>query len=192
MKKVLFIFALVFTLLLPCFGVTTAFASFNFNFPESVPPIPESFDYDYYLVFDTGYGQNSYSGYVVHGSNSKVYYKNGALYYFPNNEVHMVQCLTGEDWNMNYGKYTNYDSGSNLSLLIYSNYDIYNEDGTELFFQVPQPVLGMEKETLAQVVAQENPLKEILTILPMVIPCWVGFVALRKALRLLATILRTA
>ena len=186
MKRFLFIFTLLVSLLLPC--TLNVYAADIPNWPEDVPTITESFEYDHIIIFDTGDGS-----YIAHGSNVSPYYKDGALFYPLPNIVRIIQYLPSNGlWNMNYFNETNYRYSSNASNLFWSNHDIYNEDGTELFFQLPQPVLGMEKEILAQVVTQENPLTEILTLLPMVIPCLVGFVALRKALRTLETILKTS
>lgn len=79
--------------------------------------------------------------------------------------------------------------------IIYSNKDLIVEDGKFIgtcFFHLPQLVLGTEQQTLTQILNQENPLKEILLLLPMAMVCLVGYVALRKGLRILETILKTA
>lgn len=74
----------------------------------------------------------------------------------------------------------------------YSNYDIYWTGSDEIFFQLPLPplsriVAGMKAELMGTVV-----LREILTMIPLLIPLLAGYLGLRKALREVSRILRTA
>lgn len=85
---------------------------------------------------------------------------------------------------------------STFDSILLSNKDLTFNNGDYAgitFFRPPQKlILGVQEPVLIQAVTQENPLKEILKLLPMAIPCLIGYAALRKALRTLATILKTA
>ena len=86
--------------------------------------------------------------------------------------------------------------GHSSQYVYYSDVDIYYEDKTTLFFQeTPHPiplVLGMEEAVLAEMIQPEAVLKEVIAILPMILACLVGYLALRKALAALQAILYQA
>lgn len=77
--------------------------------------------------------------------------------------------------------------------IVASNYDILNSDGS-LFFQPPpeQTRLQIVVTALSPEMEPEKVLKEILTMVPLLIPLLAGCLGLRKALRFLSQILRTA
>ena len=225
MKRFLFMFAFVVSLLLPCVKNVYAASStddsqnylsyvegysqeeiYNFlrDYISSKNFNLDSYPYVYFLdrsdfVESNDLNTSSYllflsSGPAIYNSSSKCLRFKDVNFV----EVSIYSSSGNGKIFYNYNTAFNYnyvDLSYSQEYLVYSNYEVFNGDTLfmpKMSFPRPQIILGMEKTVLSQVVAQENPLKEILTILPMVIPCWVGFVALRKALRLLATILRTA
>lgn len=198
MKKSIFIITLVFTLLLSCSGgglvayaddyydislYVTELGTFDYDLPENSYQI--LFYYDdvnyggyYFLVF------NDYVSYIDVSSSTGEY-----ILKHPNDtSSYFKYWLIDGVWTLQ----SSFGNGSCCTTITASNFDIYY--GNELFFlQTPRPlVLGMEEKMLVQVITQENPLKEVLILLPMVMVCLVGYVALRKALRTLETILKTA
>lgn len=86
---------------------------------------------------------------------------------------------------------------SSVYNMLYSDFDVYaDSDKTSIFFhQTPHPtplVLGMEEVVLAEMIQPEAVLKEVIAILPMILACLVGYLALRKALAALQAILYQA
>lgn len=208
MKKFLFIFALVVSLVLP--GARNVYAAeyeysdvvdlFDVHFLELLPDSNLS-DFPYYV--DVCY--STVVGSVTKVSFSRVYANMPILKYDYTSK--QFKLSTSDPDNVMIITFDTYPDDSqtdkwrlnvnHLGLTIDSypfvgsNHDIYHSDGT-LVFHRPQKILGIQEPVLIQVITQENPLKEILKLLPMAIPCLVGFVALRKALRTLETILKTA
>lgn len=79
-------------------------------------------------------------------------------------------------------------SYSNLqSNFIESNYDVFDSEGN-VVFRGPVPPLVR----VAEAIAPETVQKEIISLIPLLIPCLVGYLALRKGLRFLSSILRAA
>ena len=77
--------------------------------------------------------------------------------------------------------------------LLFSDVDIYDSTGTELFFQGPRTPGKVElslTETLQTMGA--GPLKEVILMIPTGLGCLVLYVGLRKALALLRQILLQA
>ena len=83
-------------------------------------------------------------------------------------------------WNLYYKDTV--DSGN-----FYATTDIYDRDGN-LFFQLTRPRLHQ----IAAGISAEALQREILTMIPLLIPLLAGYLGLRKALREISRILRTA
>ena len=207
MKKFLFIFILVLSLVLP--GARNVYAAeyeysdiasqFNDKFEEFYPDVNLS-DYLYYADFfistDSSTPRNTWF---------RAYSNEFLSLNRTSEEWQRLVCSNMDNVLCVYYDFYPFDNGTdewkstsgtfgikdNRDYIVASNYDIYDDSGT-LVFQKPSDPLGIPREILIQVITQENPLKEILKLLPMAIPCLVGFVALRKALRTLETILKTA
>ena len=103
--------------------------------------------------------------------------------------------LNGDTW-VNQGS-SAYPNGYRLALLsevCYTTVDIYSDvnksnitlEGSESFF--PQPPATLE-EIMKQEAEQKATMQEILGILPMILSVLVSLLALRKALRMLLTLL---
>lgn len=198
MKKFLFIFALVVSLVLAGTGSVVYAMDYPSNLPDfpSLPYAPEdsyhiiylNSDSVYYLLVIEAPDKESVQVKYVDDYLTSIYV--GSLstlreFKLVNNSWQHVTNTSLER------KWTNHGMSVNHQGYVYSDIDIYDSEGN-IFFPVPPGPLGMPEGILTQILTQENPLMEILKLLPMAIPCLVGFVALRKALRTLETILKTA
>ena len=215
MKHKFLVFALVLTLLVPWFGGSVAYAAEDL-YSELEPQFDEQLNihvtngtdrFPYYVdcIFTVnGYYTNKY--YLRFYSVDSVLIHQDEQGYFLGCSDYNSSELT--DYSVYFLDYIgsdsdgwSYSSGtfrfpanieeSSFSYIVSSNHDIYDESGN-LVFQKPSEPLGVPGEILTQVMTQENPLKEILKILPMVIVFLVGCVGLRKALVTLRTTLRKA
>lgn len=208
MKKFLFIFALVVSLVLP--GAWNVYAA-EYEYSDVVNQFEDKFlefypdknlsDFPYYidLVLVASIGGDTRKTFFRAYSNmplTQIDYTDESFMISSSDQDNILSVfydtyplgLYVDKWNFSSGTiFLKYET----DYIIGSNYDVYDDDGL-LVFQKPSALLGMPREILAQVITQENPLKEILKLLPMAIPFLVGFVALRKALRTLETILKTA
>lgn len=222
MKKSIFIITLVFTLLLSCSGGGLVAYAADDLYSELEPQFDEKLvdqyggnleEYCYYVDFtfsDTYYLTKYCRFYSTEPILlSMAFERYSDSYYFTNttsvsmNEGENIICVQYYDYIDGYDKEDKWMSNGScfylntasletaLSYIIFSNHDIYDESGN-LVFQKPSDPLGIPRETLEQILTQENPLKEVLILLPMAMVCLVGYVALRKALRTLETILKTA
>jgi len=216
MKKSIFIITLVFTLLLSCSGGGLVAYAADDLYSELEPQFDEQLNkhvtngtdkFLYYVdcIFTVnGYYTNKYylrfysvDSVLIHQDEQGYFlgcsdYNSSELtdYY-----VYFLDYIGSDSdgWSYSSGTYrfpANIEESS-FSYIVSSNHDIYDESGN-LVFQKPSDPLGIPRETLTQILTQENPLKEILLLLPMAMVCLVGYVALRKALRTLETILKTA
>ena len=215
MKHKFLVFALVLTLLVPWFGGSVAYAAEDL-YSELEPQFDEQLNihvtngtdrFPYYVdcIFTVnGYYTNKYylrfysvDSVLIHQDEQGYFlgcsdYNSSELtdYY-----VYFLDYIGSDSdgWSYSSGTYrfpANIEESS-FSYIVSSNHDIYDESGN-LVFQKPSEPLGVPGEILTQVMTQENPLKEILKILPMVIVFLVGCVGLRKALVTLRTTLRKA
>lgn len=219
MKKILFILTLVLTLVLPC--AQNVYAAQNYykdkNYWTEFSVLDNEGKYNYALDFLTSksvsvsdkpyvFMVHNFSGHyfilfsetpALVDSNGKFLQDNEnlcTLIRFYSNDYDGQILISDDFYANNYGNVPPLNDSN--TVIHYSNYDFCDASGNVIYSKVsfpkPQIILGTPEPVLSQVVTQENPLKEILILLPMAIPCWVGFVALRKALRILETILRTA
>jgi len=215
LKHKFLVFALVLTLLVPWFGGSVAYAAEDL-YSELEPQFDEQLNihvtngtdrFPYYVdcIFTVnGYYTNKYylrfysvDSVLIHQDEQGYFlgcsdYNSSELtdYY-----VYFLDYIGSDSdgWSYSSGTYrfpANIEESS-FSYIVSSNHDIYDESGN-LVFQKPSEPLGVPGEILTQVMTQENPLKEILKILPMVIVFLVGCVGLRKALVTLRTTLRKA
>lgn len=212
MKRFLFIF--VFMLLLSCSGGVVVqaadsndiYSSFDDLFVEHYSL--EEFENSPYYV-DISYPAESGVWYFrMYSTEPIIFTQQG--YYAPDFSLSNMLAISGTEFSIrnvflldyyddSREDYISYDWSSRhlgsdydiaLSRIVSSSHNIVDDNGN-VVFQKPSEPLGIPREILAQIITQENPLKEILVLLPMVIPCLVGYVALRKGLRTLVTILRT-
>lgn len=70
---------------------------------------------------------------------------------------------------------------------IYTTHNIYDNVGNLVFLGPVPPLVRV-----AEAIAPETVQKEIISLIPLLIPCLVGYLALRKGLRFLSSILRAA
>ena len=202
MKKFLFIFALVVSLVLSGAG-TVAYAM---TYPEDFPELPLDSNsniliiniegrYRLYFVeleenisLDNAWFGLKYftdtTDYVTVESNAQ----SKLHYYLLEDDV--WEFKSTRELESGQSNITSIDDGQ--FEYIWTNSKVIDNSSNEVVFPLPPGPLGMPEGTLTQILTQENPLKEILKLLPMAILCLVGFVALRKALRTLETILKTA
>ena len=80
------------------------------------------------------------------------------------------------------------DGSKVVSSMVASSHDLYYEDGTLFFPKTLQPILA----PVAEDAGMERVLEQLMTILPIGLVCLVGWIALRKALRILPQILHRA
>lgn len=211
MKKVLFIFALIVSLVLPGVGSVAYAMDYPSNIPE--PPVDSSYKVILYKADSIIYL------FTINQSQLDVYLNDGYLNikYWDSEKNTLLLCNDYPSTRLNGFNVSNYQlqnsewkpiTSSNRDILANSSYEIFSTvldiefiysdiniidfDTREVVFPLPPGPLGMPEGTITEIVTQVNPLKEILILLPMVIPCLVGFVSLRKALRILVTILKTA
>lgn len=214
MKKFLFIFVLVVSLVLP--GAGSVYAAEvsqidNLNswlvsngYPElDFEETDDNVNYYYYMIRNTvNYDYTYIYTFSMDSSISfSAYYKPYDFIYLYVDENLTYEKITRNLYHLDDSSYVLAASGNGTLNcvsgyeVIYSNFDIYTDTTFDQFFFQQTPVaqvLGLPEVTLTQILTQENPLKEILILLPMAIPCLVGYVALRKALATLVTLLRTA
>ena len=202
MKKLLFIFALVVSLVLP--GAGFVYAA---EYPDTLPPVPEKYQDSPYIIYT--YKGKPYLD-IFYCGNSEFtcifqVYKSQKLFRSIGSEgftLVMYDLVDGSWGNFNSSSYyssttcnRSIDIPSDLDysdIILYSTENVLDFESGKVVFPLPPGPLGMPEGTLEQIVTQENPLKEILILLPMVIVCWAGYVGLRKALAILARILRKA
>lgn len=115
---------------------------------------------------------------VVSGSSLCVPIGKYAYYLYQDSAWKKVCSGTYGAWNNNFGV---------VYEVFYSNYDIYDWDGNLVF---RSPLSPLRK--VAGKIQPLEVLKEILAMIPLLIPLLAGYLGLRKALRLLSTILKTA
>lgn len=126
-----------------------------------------------------------YSGgvYRIYSTNHPMYCVDGYLHYANVNDGVMKTYLWSDTdlvWIEEGG--SSHGSGAmaeNATYICASDYDVLYEDGT-IFFRSPSPLV-----TVAKTIQPMTVLGQILGLLPLLIPCLVGLVALRKGLALL-------
>lgn len=184
----------------------------NINYTsEDLPP--------YQLIYKTTIGSNIYYTFlavthpVLYSSDStesllKLYYSSvSTISYsyvqitFRPTEVSISEDLltySDKDDSNGYAVDFAYSSSGSMSLFA-SNYDIYDENNELVFPQPPveeeTPVEEKQEITLAPIVEEvetEKTLMEVVGILPLIIVVVVSLVGLRKALKILLTVLKRA
>lgn len=185
MKKIFFTLALIATLVLPASSV--AFAA-----EEELPDLPAV---NYSNTFMYEYGYKSYrvmssaepSKYVDYGYVQVPYSTGAELWEYDNSTgdgewVLLYEELPASEATMSPG----------ASTIVWSNFDICYSNSDEIFFQAPQLILGVPKQKFLTALTEVGLLQEIVSLLPTVIPCWIGYLALRKGLSFLMGTLRKA
>lgn len=202
--KILFIIFFAFLLV---FLNNNVFASVTYTSEDATYTLPDiPFDIEehpiYFLVLNTsGDFQIAYPETTVEGEIGKVFkttnYGTCICYYILDTDTtgQWVYYTCPKDVSIwNGPKVTSAKSIQHIDTIIYASKDIYNDyaSGTVFF---PQTPVSSQTWTLLEImkkIKMEMTMKEILGVLPVICIIIVGFLSIRKCLRLLWDILRAS
>lgn len=196
------IFLVIFIGMICC---SSCFASFDITYEDiniSVPDLPFSLEDTSKNVFMyVTYSTDAYADgtpyyqslYLCVTDADDFYYNNFkcARYFSTGNfNGKLSNSLASEEWSaVSNGEYSALKNSNYL--LIFSNCDVLDEDGSVVFQKSPQekPLEGVIAKQI-QPKEMNKTLQEIVGILPIVMIVVVSYLALRKALKMLSTLLK--
>lgn len=195
-KKIIFI--ILFAILLFLLGCSSVFASTSLKDPDGttyiLPDLPAEFEgYNYFITKCERY--NTYALFCVKDDAfdkfiyDKISNSLNAVDVSGNqcSDIYLAETGTLENpvsWTI---KKWGALQPANNHQIIYSNFDIYNSDGT-VFFQPAPLTQGIVAQQVEQIKMTQI-LQEIITLLPLILVVMVSLVGLRKGLKMLETFL---